>query len=439
MKRRLIFFSILFLVLTLIAEALAFLALSAIEGRLATPGHMAASRRAIADLPEPESERETNPFESSFDYAEAYLSHVALHPYLGYVIDPAMNKNRGHIRRRWEGNQVSPLGFVGESRIEADPGKVVVGIFGGSLALHFSFRGIDRLAERLAADPAFAGRELVVVRGCIGGYKQPQQMIALNYLMSLGSHFDVVLNLDGYNDIALAYAENLRRKVTAYYPRSWPWLVHEVPDVETRRKFGETVYLRSRRTRLAHFFTWMPLDRSSIWNLGWKILDHRTASRLGRLEASIAAKPPTEVGRYVAAGPFRRPVSEEAAVRDIVDLWQRSSRQMARVCEAAGVEYFHFLQPNQYLPGSKPMGPEERATAIQEQNAVVRPMEIGYPLAIAAGAELAAEGVEFHDLTQVFADIDEPIYVDACCHTNPLGHELMAEAMAQAILAADRR
>ena len=34
------------------------------------------------------------------------------------------------------------------------------------------------------------------------GYKQPQQLTTLAYLMSIGGQFDLVLNIDGFNEVA---------------------------------------------------------------------------------------------------------------------------------------------------------------------------------------------------------------------------------------------
>jgi hypothetical protein len=37
---------------------------------------------------------------------------------------------------------------------------------------------------------------------------------------------------------------------------------------------------------------------------------------------------------------------------------------MRALCRGNGIPFFVFLQPNQYLPGRKPMGREEQAVAI---------------------------------------------------------------------------
>ena len=41
-----------------------------------------------------------------------------------------------------------------------------------------------------------------------GSGKQPQQLIGLAMLLAMGQHIDVVVNLDGYNDIAIGYSNH---------------------------------------------------------------------------------------------------------------------------------------------------------------------------------------------------------------------------------------
>ena len=90
---------------------------------------------------------------------------------------------------------------------------------------------------------------------------------------------------------------------------------------------------------------------------------------------------------------------------------------MRELCEANGIGYLHALQPNQYLQDSKPLSEEERRVAIgPPQWGYRRAAEEGFPLLVDAGRELATAGVDFEDLTDVFADVTAPVYVDACCH-----------------------
>jgi hypothetical protein len=106
---------------------------------------------------------------------------------------------------------------------------------------------------------------------------------------------------------------------------------------------------------------------------------------------------------------------------------------MAALCRHAGMEYFHFLQPNQYVQGSKTLSDDELASAWAPDRDWSRAAREGYPLARQAGLELVDQGIRFHDLTQVFADHPETIYVDSCCHFNRHGCDLVAAAIAAVV------
>jgi hypothetical protein len=42
-------------------------------------------------------------------------------------------------------------------------------------------------------------------------------------------------------------------------------------------------------------------------------------------------------------------------------------------------------------------------------------------------------GIDFHDLSQLFAEHGETLYIDNCCHFNGDGNELLARVIAQAL------
>ena len=44
------------------------------------------------------------------------------------------------------------------------------------------------------------------------------------------------------------------------------------------------------------------------------------------------------------------------------------------------------------------------------------------------------QGVNFHDLTMIFANKVEPIYIDTCCHFNKTGNEILGTVIGQAII-----
>ena len=108
--------------------------------------------------------------------------------------------------------------------------------------------------------------------------------------------------------------------------------------------------------------------------------------------------------------------------------------QLDRLCRGNGIRYFHFLQPNQYVPDSKPFGPIERARAYKEDAIYKTGVEQGYRLLIEEGRHLASAGVRFVDLTREFAGIEAPIYIDDCCHLDLNGHEIIASTVARTMI-----
>ena len=93
----------------------------------------------------------------------------------------------------------------------------------------------------------------------------------------------------------------------------------------------------------------------------------------------------------------------------------------------SGKPSIFFVQPNQYLNGSKPLSPEEKAVAFEPGAAST----FGPSMERVRDAvpELRANGVRIFDLTGIFADVKETLYIDDCCHLNQRGNELLAEAM----------
>ncbi|NJL27620.1 MAG: hypothetical protein HC897_06830 [Thermoanaerobaculia bacterium] len=103
---------------------------------------------------------------------------------------------------------------------------------------------------------------------------------------------------------------------------------------------------------------------------------------------------------------------------------------MAQLAEAHGVRYLHFLQPNQYVEGSKPLSEAEKASAFDPASDWCQGVQGGYPLLQAKGRELKEEGIAFEDLTEIFKTQEGTLYRDTCCHLGLEGNRLLARAVA---------
>ncbi|RMH17014.1 MAG: hypothetical protein D6696_16750 [Acidobacteria bacterium] len=421
--------------LALVAEFLAYAGLFVVEGGFTWPGERAAERRILIETIA--EERAAGTSEAEQTAAAVFSSRgVVVHPFFGVSRDPAVPdsfgrgiSDQGFFVRRPSADAEPSAEPSGEPSGEPEP--FTVAVFGGSLANHLAISTGKRLAAVLEGSPALAGRTVRVRSFAMGGYKQPQQLNVLAYFLALGERFDVVINVDGFNDLVLPF-DNLRAEVYPFYPMTWSVLTGDLSDPERQRLVGEIAYLEARRLAHAERFSSPLLARSAVAQLAWRLADRRLAGRLAERRQALAA--PGLGGRpFASHGPAITPMETAARYRQLVDFWARCSLQMDALARAFGARYVHVLQPNQYLPGSKPMGRAERQRAFDPEIHHRPIVEQGYPLLIAAGEELRRRGVAFYDLTRIFADTERPLYADVCCHLNGEGNALLAEAIGRLV------
>ena len=350
------------------------------------------------------------------------FGNKAIHPYLGYVLDREAGGRR----------EVNRFGFYGPdplARPAAD--EVRVALTGGSVAVQLcDERGAD-LVEALSPLEGYEGKRIHVLCLAAPGYKQPQQLLALTWLLSLGARFDVVINLDGFNEAVLPLSDNAPHGVHSSFPRSWDFYQTRIVGGAEIARAAEIRRLEHERSALRDRLGTGPLSRSAFL---LSILSRLDASLGERIASSNAALRDSRRGSrqsFQATGPFVPFTSEAALHQEMAAVWQRSSLQMARLVRAGGGRYYHFLQPNLWLPDSKLLSPAEQdLRRVREPFAPKLAVPVTYPLLERAGEDLVEEGVAFRSLTGLFRDEERPVYRDSCCHFNRLGTGALARGIA---------
>lgn len=362
-------------------------------------------------------------------------STEVIHPYLGWVHNPQTAPAETILGKTVS---VNALGF--QDNANPLPRKsddtFVVGIFGGSVAWQMGIAGSPVMQNVLEADPLLEGKTVEVVVLAMSSYKQPQQLLAYNYLTALGAEFDAVINIDGFNEVALAVIENFDNHTSMAYPQGWHARAIQLADPKTSEDALTLLKLRAHRQAMARHMDASFLKWSPTANLVWHFRDARAASQLHEFGLKVVKQ---HSGNFMYHGPEDSFADEAEMHQGVVDLWFRSSLQLHASCLATKTIYVHVLQPNQYHEGSKPMGPDERQIAISPISLHGKPIREIYPLVIASGRELAAKGVRFSDQSMLFADVEEPIYIDPCCHYNKQGNEMLAQKVAEELRAALRQ
>jgi len=343
-----------------------------------------------------------------------------LHPYTGFELDAGLRLTE------------STVTFFEKD----DPDRpYVVFLQGGSVAALFGGtqqEGFRRLIERMRADPAFGGRKIKTVRLAVPGFKQPQQLMQLAYLLSRGCKPDMVLNLDGLNEVRIGF-NNALRKLQPTWPSFGHWTSATTGTPDDEASLDLLLEMRSLQQEVQEEAR-TALGRRYAYSA---ILGKWTLSRLTRLrarwtkaqEAFVDHK--ANLGRQQKDHAFGMPPKRKDAVKESVRCWFESSLAMHQLCSARGIRYVHALQPTLHDEGSKPITDEERRKGIGEKGfnrAVVQ----GYPLMREGMAKLRELGVEALDLSLAFEDIEETVYFDTC-HFGNLGCRALSDRMADAM------
>jgi hypothetical protein len=313
-----------------------------------------------------------------------------------------------------------------------DPNELTILLVGGSVAWLFQPEGTNALSTKLLADPRFAGRTVRFLNYARPAFKEPQQLMLVAYFLDLGIQPDVVLNLDGFNEAALAW-NNIQVNVDPLYPDFGIWAHTVRSGISDRHDLDILLDIREMQlevSKIAKFairhdlYASALLGRMTLSRLTWRA--SHAANRRQDYVGRLAGDPTKDMHGPETVGGADAGI--EAAVRN----WRESSRSIQALCADRSILYLHVLQPTLHDTGSKPLTAQEISTQGNNTTFIEGVHRI-YPLLKKAGAELRAHGVSFHDESMCFADVTETVYYDHC-HFHGLGNEIVATRIAEALL-----
>lgn len=429
-RKKIFFYSIMSVLIFIIIEFISFISFYILEKKVFTFSDSFIEQNKIL-----------NPIQDSENgntFVNITSLPIIIHPYLGFVYNPDTKENKEKKLRGENGVIVNQYGFIDE----IDPiqtkkqDTILIGITGGSVAFYFSIKGNDALKRELKKHPKFMNKNIQIIRLALGGFKQPQQLMTLNYLLSIGSEFDIVINIDGFNEAALPVSENIPANIFPLYPRNWFQQTGYQSDVEFFALMGKLAVEKEFRKEITLRFMQSPLKYTITANLLLARYQKYNAKLISRLEFQMLSYMHSgqKAERSYLTGPsFSK--DKEKIHSFIARSWLQCSLLIQAISKSNGFEYFHILQPNQYLPNSKPFSENEKKNAyIEGYHPYKSAVEDIYPLFKENGKTLIKEGVNFKDMTMLFVENPETIYEDTCCHFNLEGNEIFGEAIGKFIV-----
>ena len=364
------------------------------------------------------------------------LTPVGLHPYFGPTHRPGIPFDPPAELRTGEADEVvatNNFGFparVNYPFAKTDDRQFIIGIFGGSVGAYFCGIGAARLEEILRQSGSFNNREPVTLCFSHEGYKQPQQLLVLNYFLSIGQPFDLVINIDGFNEVALGRIndqygwdismpshEHLDALINVVNQATLtPAKLESLARIVQYRQQLNDLAERSNRTRVASV--------EFALRHYYDFLRRRYEQERVHFDG-LPSNPPTDSPIHVT--PRVRPRTGSAVYEDIAANWRSASVLMQQLLAARNIPYVHVLQPNQYY-STRVFTPAEKATAFNDGSPFKEGAANGYPF-----LEKALEPGAFNAV-HLFDAAHEDVYMDNCCHYTRAGNRLLADFIAKAVL-----
>ena len=324
------------------------------------------------------------------------------HPFFGFGI----RDNYNYLKKF----NNEPL-FVNDiNKINLDD-KIKILILGGSVATHLSLNNSDdkyNYKNKLinhedifekTINSYFSTDKFIVFNAAIGGGKQPQQLFKLYYLDLIDFKFDIIINLDGFNELALPLSENYQINDHLIYPRNFSRLV------STFNSNFDCVNDINKRTKRFLLFP---------------ILELYDLYKIRNCHFSLEGENKNTGTRFSDMTNFKKRDLEKS-FKHVKKIWEKSSEKINDFSKLKNILYIHVIQPNQYLKDSKKLTNKElELLNYSKYGDLISQFYHSFNF----------ENINIKnnlDLKYIFKYNNNEIYRDYCCHLNNYGMHLISK------------
>lgn len=364
-----------------------------------------------------------------------------LHPYFGYTGPYSLNSST---------QVTNSLGFgQRQSRsvpFKPEPNDFVVFVFGASVAGNLVAPPQDGepLQSVLQKLPQMKNKNVVVYSVAQGPQKQPQQLMELAFLVAIGQHIDLVLNVDGTVEFAGSLG-NLESGVDPIFPPvvTLGAIGRDIarPDTSSAGYYELAFRLSRDRAAIKLYSQRVIESRSGLGFLRDRFLlafyAHSLADDLRKYESTVTRKGDWDDTRKLLSLDMAISVTNENVIETVYQTWLRCGDAMKLMANANGAEYLEIVHPNPYHSKKKFSSAESAIFAtVSEKDDFRRGSYQGLELMEQRSSDLKRRGIV--NAMSLFDDNRETIYVDTGGHFNRLGETILGKFVAdQAAARAD--
>ncbi|MGF1492428.1 MAG: hypothetical protein ACFBSC_08235 [Microcoleaceae cyanobacterium] len=355
-----------------------------------------------------------------------------LHPFFGFVHQPGPDFRVGFKYNNY--GFISPYDYP---FVKENDNQFIVGVFGGSVASNYSIYEVQSklLEQAIQKQPGFESKEVIILSFAVGGYKQPQQMLILNYLLSMGQEFDLVINLDGFNEVALNTLNNKRQLALSMPSASHIEPLTSLANNSLSEKAMRTLLkIKDNKQKIGNSLEslqhcWLA-SCYAINSLRTQVLVKDYRKNLQRFERQRLS-PDDESGSIIYFYTQNDRIPDEEFYQQAASYWGKTSMLMSQILAENDIPYLHVLQPNQYWQTERQFNEAEKEIAFSENSPYEKGVRIGYPFLLDEVKNLQQNQINILNAVNIFDQESEPVYTDNCCHYNPKGEEILSNFIAQ--------
>ena len=300
--------------------------------------------------------------------------------------------------------------FVNNMNLTDAENKIKVLVLGGSVAKHLSinnsgdkldFKGISILNEDIfekSLNKYFNTNKFHVYNAAIDGGKQPQQLFKLYYLDLMEFKFDIIINLDGFNELALSLSENYAINDHLVYPRNYSRLIST---------FNSSFDCLDDINKRVNQYSYLP------------IIEFYDLYHIKNCHFNLEGANKNIGTRFSNITNYKKMEFEEA-IKISKKIWKVSSDKIYEFSKNKNILYIHILQPNLYLDNSKKLTEKEKSllTYPKYGNIISNYYETLNLNNLISEKKL--------DMRYLFKENSSELYRDYCCHLNNLGMHLIS-------------
>ena len=365
-----------------------------------------------------------------------------LHPYFGYVAKPGTGFGGFEFQSVFQANNYGLVSRVDYPYERENENQFLIGIFGGSVATFYYMNEVENptLERNLKQLPGYADKEIILLNFSQGGYKQPQQLLLLNYFLSQGQELDMAINIDGFNEVAIA-SRNEKKRINFSMPSSFQVL-------PLAQLANNNLSLEQMEIMLQVLNTKESLKQTSMnqqncgFALCYYLQDIRSYFSIQAYyhyleEFEDERKESGNSNDSLIYIQTTANLTEEEGYEHMSELWMNASLTMADILKQRDIPYFHILQPNQYYPTERKFSAEEQerfAPDNNRKNPYIEGVEQGYPHLLDRSTILLENEVNFFNGTTSLDEQKDTVYIDTCCHYNQTGRNVFANYVASQIV-----